>query len=77
MGTQEKMEREINLVELFWNILIGWRQIICFAAIFGVLFGGFKYISDRKSYNTSLNIDEGEITLTQDEKEKIERIFQD
>ena len=72
MGTQEKMEREINLVELFWNILIGWRQIICFAAIFAVLFGGFKYISDRKSYNTSLNIDEGEITLTQDEKEKIE-----
>ena len=33
METQESMEREINLMELFWELLLGWRKIICFAGI--------------------------------------------
>ena len=29
METQERTEREIDLIELFWKVLLGWRQIIC------------------------------------------------
>lgn len=57
MEVQEGMEREINLVELFWRILFGWRQIVCFGIIFAVLFAGMKYARDVKFYRTTQNTD--------------------
>lgn len=72
MGTQEKMEREINLMELFWNILFSWRQILCSAVCFAILIGGIKYIRDTRNYKTSQNIQAEEISLTAEEQAQVE-----
>lgn len=73
MGTQEKMEREINLQELFWNILLGWRSIICFGLIFALLLGGVKYAKDMRSYRAAQNVklEQKEQELTEEEKQQI------
>ena len=73
MGTQEKMEREINLQELFWNILLGWRSIICFGLIFALLLGGVKYAKDIRSYRAAQNVkvEQKEQELTEEEKQQI------
>lgn len=57
MGTQEMTEREINLVDLFWSILFGWRKIICFGILFAVLISGLKYFLDIRDYHAFQNID--------------------
>ena len=74
MGTQDRTEREINLIEIFWNILLGWRQIICFGILFAVLIGGIKNFMDIKAYHTLQNIDleEAKSELEKDELDKIE-----
>ena len=74
MGTQENMEREINLIELFWGILFNWRQVLCVGIVFAVLLGGVKYIRDIKDYQKVQNIDkeQGIIDLTEAEEEQVE-----
>ncbi len=57
MEVQERVDREINLVELFWQFLLSWRQIICFGIIFAVLLGGLKYVRDVRIYQASQNVD--------------------
>lgn len=64
METQERMEREINLKDLFWAILLGWRQIICFAILFAVLISGMRYFLDSRSYR---NIESMDIELEREE----------
>lgn len=72
METKEKMRQEINLVELFWKILLGWRQSICFAVIFSIVLAGAKYISDVKEYTETQNKNSEEILLTVEEKQQVE-----
>ena len=50
MQTQERTEREINLLDLFWEVLLGWRRIICFGILLAVLIGGMKYYMDIRAY---------------------------
>lgn len=57
METQERVEREINLVELFWSLLLGWRQIIGLGIIFALLLGGMKYFMNVRSYKAAQNMD--------------------
>ncbi len=57
METQERMEREINLVDLIWTILFGWKQIICIGIIFAILISGMKFLSDTRSFNAKKNMD--------------------
>lgn len=74
METQERMEREINLQELFWGILFGWRQIICVGVIAAILFGGIKYVMDIRAYQLSsldVSIESVEEGLTEQELEKV------
>ncbi|MCI8483878.1 MAG: hypothetical protein HFH41_06015 [Lachnospiraceae bacterium] len=73
METQERMEREINLLELFWNILLGWRQIICFGLLFAVLLGSVKYVRDTRAYQAAQNMDQEqtEEALTEEELEQV------
>lgn len=40
MENQDGMERELSLMELFWNILFSWRQVICFGVIGAIALGG-------------------------------------
>ena len=56
MGTHGKMEQEINLMDLFWNILLAWRQIICFGIIAAILVSGLKYVLDYRAYRIAQNI---------------------
>lgn len=74
MQTHERTEREINLLDLFWEVLLGWRRIICFGILFAVLIGGMKYFMDIRSYRASQNIDleEAKSELKKEELEKIE-----
>lgn len=72
METQEKMEREINLMELFWNILFSWRQILCFTVCFSILISGVKYVKDIRNYETTQNVEIDEIDLTADEQAQVE-----
>lgn len=57
MEVKERVDREINLVELFWQFLLSWRQIVCFGIIFAVLLGGLKYVRDIRIYQASQNVD--------------------
>lgn len=74
METRKRMEREINLLELVWDVLFGWRQIICCGIVFAVLISGVKYIIDIKGYRPEQNVDiikQDEVELTTREKEQI------
>lgn len=75
METQESMEREINLMELFWELLLGWRKIICFAVIFAILLGGVKYGKDMIAYRSHQNIDVEKIesNLTTEEQQQLQK----
>ena len=73
METQEKMEREVSLIELFWNIIFGWRQIISFGIIFAVLLCGMKYFLDMRGNQSDQNMsaEELEEELPEDEMEQV------
>lgn len=73
MELREKAEREINLMELFWNILLGWRQIICLGILFALLISGMKYFMGIRSYQASQNINIEEIR-EELEKEELEKL---
>lgn len=74
MGTQENMEREINLIDIFWGILFNWRQILCVGIVFAVLLSGVKYARDIKNYQKEQNVTEeqGKTELTESEEEQVE-----
>lgn len=72
METKDGMEREINLIKLFWDILFGWRQIICFGVVFALLFGGVRYVRDNKNYKAAQNFEEEEAELTFEEQEQVD-----
>lgn len=78
METQERVEREINLMELFWNILLGWRQIICLGIVFAVLLGGMKYAMNVRSSQSlqDINVEEAKEELEEEELDKIEEAKQ-
>ena len=73
MEKQKEMERELDLKDLFWNILLSWRQMIIFGIVFAVLFTGLKFIKDKKAYQVAMNVENGqeEIELTPEEKDQI------
>ena len=75
MESQQRMEREISLTELFWNILLGWRSIICLSVIFAILATGFGYYRAVRAYNASQNIDleKEKEKLDKDDRNKLER----
>lgn len=73
MKTRERVEREISLVDLMWNVLLSWRKLICFGIIFAVLVGVMRYFLDVRTYNASKNIDYDKIedSLEKAESEKL------
>lgn len=73
MKTQGKVEQEINLIELFWDILFAWRQIICFGIIMAILVSGMKYVLDSRSYHIAqrLEAEPEEMEFTVEEEENL------
>lgn len=75
-------EREISLVSLFWDILLGWRRLAALGILFAVLVSGLKYSRDDKAYQSVLRQQaaaeqsqeepETEIVLTKEEAEAVE-----
>lgn len=50
MGTNNTVEREISLSDLFWGILLKWRRLICCMVVFLIIAGGGKYYKDYTAY---------------------------
>lgn len=75
MEKRERIEREINLQDLFWNILFEWRQMVCVGIVAAILLGGLKYVFDLRGYRSSLEINMGltEEELTEEELDKLTR----
>lgn len=75
METHPIKNDEMNLVELFWNILFSWRQIICFGIIFALLLSGIKYFSDIRKYRQSENLNiEEDIELSEVEMQQVNNV---
>ncbi len=74
METKQKIDREINVMELVWNILFCWRQIICFGVIFAIGVSCIKYVHDNRTYQIAQNSKSGQndSPLTLEEEEQIE-----
>lgn len=73
MGIQDKVDREINLVEMFWQILFNWRWLTCFGIVFGIFFSGMKYVRDTRAYRMDQNMDiaQKESELPEDEMQQV------
>ena len=66
-------EEEIDLIDLFWNLLEKWKLMVVFAVIGAVLVGGLMTVKDHKAYQDKLApyVD----TTVSDEK-KIEQLYE-
>jgi len=53
-------EKDIELKELFFRILNGWRRVIVVALLFAFLFGGYKCISGMRALNDKATIESQE-----------------
>lgn len=72
MEMQERGEREINLMGLIWQIIFGWRQIICFGIIFAILISGAKYFKDIQGYKKEQSsVGQEEIDLSDEEMKQV------
>jgi predicted negative regulator of RcsB-dependent stress response len=47
-------QREVDLIELMWELLYGWRLIIVLMVIGAVAIGGYKYMNSQSSYESAL-----------------------
>ena len=66
-------EEEIDLIDLFWNLLEKWKLMVVFAVIGAVLVGGLMTVKNQKAYQDKLApyVD----TTVSDEK-KIEQLYE-
>ena len=64
--------------ELFWNVLLGWRQIICLGVVFAVLLAGMKFVLNVRSSQSlqDINVEEAKEELEEEELDKIEEAKQ-
>lgn len=73
METRDRLEREINIMDLFWDLLFGWRQILCFGIIFAILVCGLNYMKQNYWGNQNLTIEERERELNNEQMEPIKK----
>lgn len=50
---KNKVEYEINLVDMFWEICMKWKQILVWTVIFAVLAAGLSYVRSANAINAS------------------------
>ena len=53
VAPRKQGEIEINLADLFWEVLSKWRVVVICAVLFALLLGGFKFVSLRKDLGRS------------------------
>lgn len=69
-------ERELNLLDMFWYILLKWRPIIIAAFLFAVLFAGYSYYSSMKQIQSHTKEQVEEIVLQEADELMIARYLE-
>lgn len=44
----DRKDREINIAVIIWQIILSWRQLLCWGIVFAILFSGLKYVKDKR-----------------------------
>ena len=70
-------EREIDLIDLMWRLLMQWKPIICVMVLCAVLVVAFKYVRDVRGYQAAIKEEKQEDTLVEtDEEDLLEELTQ-
>lgn len=64
--------RGINIKQVIWKIILGWKWLFTVSVACAVIFAGFKYISDKVDYEKAQNI---ESTLTSEQIKNLDNIL--
>lgn len=72
-------EKEINLKELMWKILNGWRFLVISAVVFAILFGGYSYLKSWKNVKSLgeqsfISVEDQKKNLPKDEQEALTQL---
>ena len=72
----KKKEKEVSLIELFWEVLTRWRLVIVLTMFCTVLVGGYKLVSNMQNYkkvqnSTDMSVKELNEFLTDNEKNTV------
>lgn len=63
-------EREINLLEVWWEFLIQWKPAVVCAVIIALLLTGAMYIKDMKSYKSTVAVPKAADTMSEEDTDK-------
>ena len=70
--------REMNLSELMWKIIRGWRVLLVFMVVFAVLLSGYKYSKDCKTDSSAtevkVSVDDLMEQLTEKDKRNLDLV---
>lgn len=53
MESKKTYEREIALQDLYWKIILDWRQLLIFLVIFSILVPVSQYFMNQRTYNAA------------------------
>ena len=53
MESKKIYEREIALQDLYWKIILDWRQLLIFLVIFSILVPVSQYFMNQRTYNAA------------------------
>lgn len=74
------VDKEINLLDLIWDVCLKWRQIIVWAIVFAVLAGGVSYVKSAQNAKAMKEAKEEvsleDIKLDEEEQLAVERYFE-
>lgn len=70
----KKWEHNIPILELFWKVLFGWKQIILWMVFFSIIAVGLGYVRDIRMYNSEMEelAVEEDVTFSEDELRQIQ-----
>lgn len=70
-------ERQINILDLIWHILLRWRMLIVSMLLGGILMGGFSYVSSYQDVITKKETMQEQEKNPAVVKEKLEEVLTD
>lgn len=68
------MEKEVNLIELFYDILSHWKLYIIVAILGAMLLSCFSYVKEMKEYNKAINAVPEKVELTSNESGYVDEV---
>ena len=64
--------RGINIKQVIWKIILGWKKLLVVSVVCAMVLTGFKYITDSNKYEKAQNIKN---TLSDDQIKKLDSIL--